>query len=167
MAYEIERKFLVKKDVWDNTPKGDGRFYRQGYLLTDPHKTIRVRITDTHGYLTIKGFTTGTTRREYEYKIPRDEAHDLLSNFAVSDLTKLRYIVHHDGKVWEVDEFSGDNEGLVIAEIELLEETEAFSLPDWAGQEVTGDERYYNSSLSLNPYNKWEIDLPVITLAPK
>ncbi len=155
MPYEIERKFLVKKDVWDKVLKGNCQFFRQGYLTTDPHKTIRVRITDTHGYLTIKGLSIGAKRREYEYEIPRDEADELLNNFVISDLAKRRYTIPYEGKVWEVDEFSGDNDGLIVAEIELAQETESFSLPDWAGQEVTGDERYYNSSLSLNPYKNW------------
>lgn len=154
MAIEIEKKFLVKKDVWDKAEKSDGQFYRQGYLVTDPHKTIRVRITDTHGYLTIKGFSIGATRQEYEYEIPRNEAEELLDNFAVSNITKIRYTITHDSKIWEVDEFPGDNEGLIMAEIELTDENETFTLPEWIGQEVTGDERYYNSNLSLNPYKK-------------
>lgn len=155
MPIEIEKKFLIKKDVWDKTAKGNSQFYRQGYLITDPHKTIRVRITDTHGYLTIKGLSIGATRQEYEYEIPRNEAEELLDNFAVSNITKIRYTITHDSKIWEVDEFSGDNEGLIMAEIELTDENETFTNPDWIGQEVTGDERYYNSNLSLNPYKKW------------
>jgi CYTH domain-containing protein len=158
MAFEIERKYLVNKDMWNKTDKGRGQFYRQGYLTTDPQKTIRVRVTDSHGWLTIKGLSVGATRKEYEYEIPRDEAIELLNNFAVSDITKIRYALPYEGKIWEVDEFLDENEGLILAEIELINEEEPFALPEWVGKDVTGDERYYNSNLSLNPYRNWRED---------
>jgi CYTH domain-containing protein len=155
MAREIERKYLVHKDRWNKAPKGKGEFYRQGYLTTDPHKTIRVRVTETKGYLTIKGISGGATRQQYEYEIPRADANELLNNFAVSDITKTRFTLAYEGKIWEVDEFLGANQGLIVAEIELTSEKEQFVLPEWVGDDVTGDEKYYNANLSLNPYKSW------------
>jgi adenylate cyclase len=156
MGKEIERKYLIELTKWQQVSKPKGALYRQGYLLTDPDKTIRVRLTETAGYLTIKGATVNTTRSEYEYEIPASEAKELLDRFSVSELSKTRYRIDHRGKVWEVDEFFGDNEGLVVAEIELTTEDEEFDIPGWIGKEVTGDAKYYNSSLTMNPYNKWE-----------
>jgi adenylate cyclase len=155
MGIEIERKFLVNKDLWNALEKPEGKFYRQGYLTTVPDKTIRVRLTDSGAYLTIKGRSTGATRSEYEYKIPDNEAKELLDNFAVAELTKFRYTMAYQNKIWEVDEFLGDNQGLIVAEIELDSETETFELPAWIAKEVTGEEKYYNSNLSVNPFNKW------------
>lgn len=155
MALEIERKFLVDKTLWDAAEKGKAHYYRQGYLMMQPNKTIRVRVTDTEGYVTIKGKSIGATRLEYEYTIPRQDAIELLDNFAESDIIKWRFKVEIGGKTWEVDEFLGDNEGLIVAEIELSDEAETFELPNWAAQEVTGDERYFNSALSVLPFKKW------------
>lgn len=155
MPLEIERKYLVDKQKWHDATKPKGQFFRQGYLLTDPNKTIRVRATDTKSFLTIKGLSVGATRPEFEYEIPKDEAVQLLDMFAVSDLTKIRYKVVFDEKLWEVDEFLGENEGLIVAEIELESEEETFSLPDWIANEVTGEDKYYNSNLSVLPYKKW------------
>lgn len=155
MALEIERKYLLHQDVWDNFPKPIGQTYRQGYILKDPDKTIRVRVTDTNAYLTIKGASVGATRTEFEFEIPKEEAVDLLDNFAVSELSKIRYKILHADKLWEVDVFLGDNEGLIMAEIELLSEDELFEIPEWIHTEVTGDIRYYNSNLSANPFKNW------------
>ena len=155
MPTEIERKYLVNKAKWNETDKPKGQFFRQGYLLTDPNKTIRVRVTDTKSYLTIKGLSIGATRAEFEYEIPKDEAEQLLNMFAISDLTKIRYKVLFKEKLWEVDVFLGDNEGLIVAEIELKSEEEAFDLPIWAEKEVTGEDKYYNSMLSVLPYKNW------------
>ena len=155
MGVEIERKFLVKKELWEALEKPKGNLYRQGYLLTDPNKTIRVRITDLCGYLTIKGISVGATRPEFEYEIPGNEAEQLLDNFSVSELKKIRYEILFKGKLWEVDEFLGNNQGLVVAEIELNSESEIFELPDWVDREVTGEGKYYNSNLSINPFTKW------------
>lgn len=154
MNIEIERKFLVDKSLWAEAEKPSGVFIRQGYLMIEPAKTVRVRIKDDHGFLTIKGVTTGAKRDEFEYEIPMDDALELQQNYAIASLTKMRYKIVVESKVWEVDEFLDDNAGLVIAEIELKNENESFDLPQWIAKEVTGDERYYNSYLSLNPFKK-------------
>jgi adenylate cyclase len=155
MAQEIERKFLIDKEKWAAAQKPLGHLYRQGYLLTDLNKTIRVRLTDKEGYLTIKGKNDGPTRAEYEYSIPPADAKELLDAFASSELSKIRYELLFDNKIWEVDEFLGDNEGLIVAEIELLSEDEKFTLPAWIGREVTGEIKYYNSNLTLVPFKNW------------
>lgn len=155
MGLEIERKFLVNHAKWAVTEKPKGEFYRQGYMLTDPNKTIRVRATDTKGFLTIKGKSEGATRAEFEYEIPKEEAIQLLDIFAVSDLIKYRYKVVFAEKLWEVDVFLGENEGLIVAEIELSSEDETFDLPDWVAEEVTGEKKYYNSNLSTLPFKQW------------
>lgn len=155
MGLEIERKFLVNKDKWNNIEKPDKSYIRQGYLLTDPDKTIRIRLTDHSGFLTIKGRSVGATRLEYEYEIPKEDALQLFDNFSINSLSKMRYKILFQNKVWEVDEFLGDNAGLMVAEIELTEETEQFEIPDWIGLEVTGIEKYYNSNLSINPFKNW------------
>ncbi|GGD46091.1 CYTH domain-containing protein [Emticicia aquatilis] len=155
MGLEIERKFLVNHVKWATVEKPNAEFYRQGYLLTDPNKTIRVRATDTKGFMTIKGKSEGATRAEFEYEIPKEEAIQLLDMFAVSDLTKYRYKILFAEKLWEVDVFLGENEGLIVAEIELSSEDELFELPDWAAEEVTGEKKYYNSNLSTLPFSKW------------
>lgn len=154
MPHEIEKKFLLKPE-WQQISKPKGEHFRQGYLLTDPTKTIRVRMTDTQGFLTIKGKSVGATRLEYEYEIPLQEAKELLDNFAVSELSKIRYKIPYQGKIWEVDEFLGDNQGLIVAEIELESEDEAFEIPTWVGEEVTQEAKYYNSNLTVFPYRKW------------
>lgn len=155
MGVEIERKYLVHQDQWEQLEKPDGELYRQGYLLTDPTKTIRVRQTSDKGFLTIKGLSVGATRPEYEYEIPFVEAQELLDLFAITELSKIRYTINIEGKVWEVDEFLGANKGLMVAEIELETEDENFSIPDWIDKEVTGEERYYNSNLTILPYRDW------------
>jgi len=155
MGIEIERKFLVIKEKWNQVDKGPGKLLRQGYILSDPEKTIRVRLTDTDGYLTIKGISHGATRQEFEYFIPQEEAVELLNNFSANEVSKVRYKVQVFGKTWEVDEFIGANEGLIIAEIELFSEHESFVSPTWVGKEVTSDIRYYNSNIAQTPYNCW------------
>lgn len=157
MALEIERKYLVNKEQWNAVEKPPGNLLRQGYLLTDPDKTIRVRVTDSKGYLTIKGLSVGIARPEFEYEIPRDEAQQLLDNFSVSDLQKIRYEIAFKGKVWEVDEFLGANAGLIVAEIELDSEAEQFELPAWIDREVSDEEKYYNSNLSVHPFTTWNV----------
>lgn len=156
MGIEIERKFLVKQEIWAQLEKPDGEFYRQGYLLTDPTKTIRVRQTSEKGFLTIKGISIGASRSEFEYEIPQEEAKDLLDQFSVSELSKIRYKILFENKLWEVDEFLGENKGLMVAEIELKSEDETFTIPDWIGEEVTGEEKYYNSNLTLLPFKNWK-----------
>lgn len=155
MGKEIERKFLVNHALWHQTVKPVGQLFRQGYLSLDPHKTIRVRITPEKAFLTIKGLTTGATRLEYEYEIPREDAQALLDNFSSAELSKIRYTLDFDHKTWEVDEFLGENSGLIVAEIELNSEEETFTLPPWIADEVTDQEKYYNANLTLNPYGRW------------
>ncbi|QIL40075.1 CYTH domain-containing protein [Pedobacter sp. HDW13] len=155
MGKEIERKFLINQQKWDSLSKPAGKLVRQGYLLTDKNKTVRVRATEAKGFLTIKGQTVGTTRLEYEYEIPLTEAVELLDHFSQAELSKTRYEIAFEGKVWEVDVFSGHNEGLIVAEIELESETETFNLPDWVSKEVTEEEKYYNSNLTITPFKNW------------
>jgi len=155
MGLEIERKYLVNKEKWDKVNKTKKQFMRQGYLIADPKKTIRVRLAGNQGFLTIKGLSVGATRPEFEYKIPKNDAVRLLENFAVAGLTKVRYYINYKNKVWEVDEFAGENSGLIIAEIELSSENEQYEIPEWIEKEVTGEAKYYNSNLSKNPYKNW------------
>jgi CYTH domain-containing protein len=153
MAIEIERKFLVKQDDWR---KGLGTLYRQGYLNSDENRNVRVRVIDDRGYLTVKGISQGATRIEYEYEIPKAEADAMLENLCEKPLiTKKRYKIEFKGFVWEVDEFLGENQGLIIAEIELVSEEQVFIKPEWIGEEVTGDPKYFNSNLICRPYSKW------------
>jgi adenylate cyclase len=154
MGVEIERKFLLQGDAWRTL--GQPVLLRQGYLSTDPARTVRVRIEGAHGTITIKGKSTGATRGEWEYPIPADEAAELLDSLCQQPLIeKYRRRIDYRGHIWEVDEFLGANAGLVVAEIELGHETDAFDKPDWTGAEVTGDPRYYNSSLIRLPYSLW------------
>lgn len=155
MALEIERKFLVDKDKWATIDKPEGILYRQGYILLDIHRTVRVRITPMHGYLTIKGISKGAVRNEFEYEIPREDALQLLDLFCTNEISKKRYCISLEGKLWEVDVFEGRNKGLIVAEIELNEEHESFVKPEWILDEVTEDTRYYNSNLSIHPFAEW------------
>jgi CYTH domain-containing protein len=156
MGIEIERKFLVNKDKWNLVSKPKKDFYRQGYLYSDSNKTIRVRQTNDKGYITIKGSVIGLSRTEFEYEIPKAEAEELLNQFSISELIKVRYKILFKNKVWEVDEFLGDNLGLIVAEIELEHENEQFEMPDWIANEVTGINKYYNSILATFPFSKWK-----------
>jgi len=154
MAVEIERKFLVQGDGWRGLVPG--KHYRQGYLSTDADRTVRVRVIEDRGYLTIKGATVNATRAEYEYAIPVEDAHAMLDTLCERPLVeKTRYRIEHQGMVWEVDEFAGENAGLLLAEVELDSEDQVIALPDWAGEEVTGELRYYNSNLIANPFSQW------------
>lgn len=154
MGVEIERKFLVRGDGW--RALGEPVLLRQGYLNSDPARTVRVRIEGAQGMLTIKGKSVGATRGEWEYPIPLAEAAELLDGLCEAPLIeKYRRRIVVGGHTWEVDEFLGANAGLVVAEIELAAETDSFVLPEWAGQEVTGDVRYYNSNLIRQPFSQW------------
>lgn len=155
MKFEIERKFLVNKASWKKVKKPKGKLYQQGYLLIKPDKTIRVRTDGKKAYLTIKGKSEGAKRSEFEYPIPVGDAVSLMETFRIPKIIKTRFEITYKGKKWEVDEFSGENEGLFMAEIELEYEDEKFDKPGWAGKEVTGDIRYYNSYLAKKPYRKW------------
>jgi adenylate cyclase len=155
MATEIERKFLVTGDSWRDAVESEARLM-QGYLANNANVTVRVRIKGDKAMLTIKGATLGVTRAEYEYAIPMDDAETMLKELAAGPVVdKTRHLVRVDDHVWELDVFHGDNDGLVMAEIELGSEDEAFRLPDWAGQEVSDDSRYYNVNLARNPYKHW------------
>jgi len=155
MGVEIERKFLVDQEKWEQVIKPQGTHYRQGYVLNEAKRTLRVRVTDKQGYITFKGPTDGITRKEYEYKIPVEDGTELLNGFAIAEVEKIRYRIPFEGHLWEVDEFLGDSEGLIMAEIELLHENDEFTLPAWISYEVSGDVRYYNSYLSTHPFKKW------------
>jgi adenylate cyclase len=152
MAIEIERKFLVTGDAWRDAP---ATYYSQGYLSRAKERTVRVRIAGEEAFLTIKGVTAGASRAEFEYPIPLWDARALLALCEQPLIEKYRRKILYEGYVWEVDEFLGDNAGLVVAEIELPAEDSVFTAPAWIGDEVTGDARYYNSNLSVNPYSHW------------
>ncbi|ABK43163.1 adenylate cyclase [Magnetococcus marinus MC-1] len=157
MSFEIERKFLLSHDGWRGL--ATGTLYRQGFLSTDKERVVRVRIAGDRGSLTIKGLTRGAKRREFEYEIPLDEAALLLDELCHQPLIeKHRYCIPHGQHMWEVDEFIGENAGLLIAEVELSAEDESVELPDWVGQEVTEDHRYANASLVSNPYRRWSTE---------
>lgn len=154
MATEIERKFLVKSEEWRNL--ATGIIYRQGYIATKNVTTVRVRLAGNQGYLTIKGTTQGISRAEYEYEIPAVDAQEMLDNLCESPLIeKTRYKIVIDDLVWEVDEFVGENQGLIIAEVELSDANQTINIPDWIGQEVSDDARYYNANLVQHPYSQW------------
>jgi adenylate cyclase len=156
MGIEIERKFLVNPVLWNQVRHKNQKSIMQGYLMNEPGKTIRVRLSGEQGFITIKGKSKGIARPEFEYKIPADEARQLLESFADEIIHKTRYEVEYFGKLWEVDDFKGDNLGLIIAEIELESENEPFELPPWAGREVTHETAYYNASLAANPFKNWQ-----------
>jgi len=154
MGIEIERKFLVSDDSWRENAMGI--LFRQGYLSAEADRTVRVRLEGDIGKLTIKGKTEGISRSEYEYEIPQQEAVELLDTLCLRPLIeKTRYRIEHDGLIWEVDQFYGANEGLILAEVELESEEAEFSLPGWAGQEVSDNPRYYNANLVTDPFTEW------------
>ncbi|MDG1038218.1 MAG: CYTH domain-containing protein [Polaribacter sp.] len=156
MSVEIERKFLVKNNDFKNESYSE-KYIKQGYLNSDKNRTVRIRITNEKGFMTIKGISsaTGTTRFEWEKEITKEEAEDLLLLCEPSIIEKTRYLVKVGHHIFEVDEFYGDNEGLVIAEVELNSENETFTKPIWIDEEVTGDIKYYNSSISKTPFKDW------------
>ncbi len=155
MSQEIERKFLVKGDFMPEVY--NSQRIVQGYICSTPGRTVRVRIRGEKGYLTIKGASdaSGMSRYEFEQEIPLADAEELLKLCEPGAIDKVRHLAKHGSHIWEIDVFAGDNEGLVVAEIELKSEDEPFSLPEWVGDEVTGDRKYYNSMLTKVPYCKW------------
>jgi len=154
MGVEIERKFLLVGDEW--RALGQPVLLRQGYLSATPERTVRVRIEGEQGVLTIKSKSEGASRGEWEYPIPLNDATELLERLCERPLVeKYRRRIGYAGFVWEVDEFLGENAGLVVAEIELPSQDAAFDRPAWIGQEVTADKRYYNSNLIRSPYSTW------------
>lgn len=154
MGIEIEKKFLLTGAGWKKL--ASGTTYRQGYLSTVKERTVRVRTIAGKGFLTIKGISVGASRLEYEYEIPLEDANSLLDELCEKPLIeKNRYKIEFSGFTWEVDEFFGENDGLVVAEIELESEDQSFDRPEWVGEEVTGDARYFNSNLIKKPYSQW------------
>lgn len=154
MAKEIERKFLVKGDAWRRL--AEGTLYRQGYLNSVKERTVRIRTVGDRAFLTVKGITVGSTRVEYEYEIPVADCNAMLDGLAEQPIIeKKRYRIPFGGLVWEIDEFFGENLGLIVAEVELKSEDEVFARPDWLGDEVGHDPRYFNSNLIAHPFTKW------------
>lgn len=155
MGKEIERKFLVVNDAWHSAVVRSQRF-EQGYLAITEDCAVRVRIAGDKSFLNIKNATLDIERQEYEYPIPLVDAREMLDSLCAGrTLSKLRHWVDHEGDEWEVDVFAGANQGLVLAEIEIEQRDQRFDLPEWAGREVSGDERYLNSYLAVNPYRTW------------
>jgi CYTH domain-containing protein len=152
---EIERKFLVEGEAW-RTP--DAVLIRQGYLNEDPSRTVRVRTAGANAFLTIKGKSKGATRAEFEYAIPLEDAEALFALCQRPLIEKFRHTIPYAGLSWEVDEFLGENAGLVVAEVELTSEGQCFERPAWAGREVTSEPRYFNSSLARNPFSRWDAE---------
>lgn len=152
MSIEIERKFLVTGSSWRQAA---GVRICQGYLNRDKERTVRIRLAGESAFLTIKGISKGASRAEFEYEIPATDGAQLLQLCDGPIIEKIRRVVLYEGSTWEVDEFLGENAGLVIAEIELQSEQQLFVAPDWLGEEVTYDSRYFNSSLTTYPYSRW------------
>ena len=156
MAQEIEKKCLVAGEFKESAKTATR--ITQGYLSSVPERTVRVRVKGEKGYITVKGIgnDSGASRFEWEKEIPVEDVRDLLKICEPGVIDKTRYLVDCDGHTFEVDEFYGDNEGLVVAEVELSDENEAFTRPSWLGEEVTGDKKSYNSMLMKNPYKNWK-----------
>ncbi len=156
MPEEIERKFLVIGDGWRDAAVGTR--FRQGFLSTEPERTVRVRVAGARGSITVKGKTVGAKREEFEYEIPLQDVERMLDGLCERPLIeKVRYTLCVGRHTWEVDVFEGENAGLVIAEVELESEEEAFDKPDWAGEEVTDEPRYFNSNLVAKPFRTWSL----------
>ena len=154
MGTEIERKFLLKDERWRIGALG--QLYRQGYVASSPGRTVRVRLAGDHAWLTLKGPVTGWARAEFEYEIPVADAAELLDTLCEKPLIeKTRYKIEVGEVTWEIDEFHGDNAGLVVAEVELASAGQAFESPPWLGQEVSHDSRYFNSRLAKHPFSTW------------
>lgn len=155
MATEIEHKFLIRDDRWRRQIES-AVWMRQGYLTSDARCSVRVRVADGRGFLNLKSGTLGIQRSEYEYPIPLAEAEEILDTLCEKPLLeKTRHYLRHGEHLWEIDEFAGDNAGLIVAEVELKHPEEPFARPDWLGEEVSHDIRYYNSQLVRVPYSRW------------
>jgi adenylate cyclase len=152
MPAEIERKFLVSGTDWRTS---NGQRISQGYLNRNKYRTVRVRIAGSKAFLAVKGITTGAVRAEFEYEIPLADAEALLKLCDGPLIEKVRHRVQHEGLTWEIDEFLGENAGLVVAEVELVSEDQKFARPPWVTKEVTTDARYFNSSLATRPFSLW------------
>ncbi len=151
---EIERKFLVKPELFPKS--GSDIIIKQGYLSVDPDRVVRIRREGNKAWITIKGRVEGITRPEFEYRIPVADAEELFRLVLPHPIEKIRHRVVFEGIRWEVDEFLGNNKGLLLAEVELEKEDQPYSHPEWLGEEVTNDPRYYNARLSQKPYSDWE-----------
>jgi adenylate cyclase len=156
MPKEIERKFLIEPEAWKQLDKPEGKHYKQGYIHGPDDVTIRIRIAESKGYITLKSNTVGISREEFEYEIPYEEAIDMMTSFTQVGTEKIRYKIPAGNLIWEVDEFLGKNAGLLLAEIELEDEDQAFDKPSWLGEEVSSDHRYFNSNLATHPFCDWE-----------
>ncbi len=155
MATEIEHKFLLRNDRWRSQVERSARL-RQGYLTSDARCSVRVRVANGQGFLNLKSGTLGIQRSEYEYSIPLAEAEEILDTLCEKPLLeKTRHYLHFGEHLWEIDEFAGDNAGLIVAEVELSRIDELFARPDWLGEDVSHDIRYYNSQLARHPYRNW------------
>ncbi len=157
MSVEIERKYLIKNDNWKSAVK-ESQHITQGYIKAD-NATVRIRCykDDHSAEITVKGKRDGISRLEFEYEIPYPDAREMQDKLCDSPLVeKTRHLIKHQGMLWELDEFHGDNQGLFVAEIELLNEEQTYELPDWVGEDVSYDSRYRNSRLSIEPYNNWQ-----------
>ncbi len=155
MTREIERKFLVRGEQWRSL-SDEGCFVRQGYLATGANSSVRVRVAGRGAWICVKGATVGVSRPEFEYRVPLADAEEMLGRLCEGPLIeKTRYRVSVGDHVWEIDVFHGDNAGLVVAEVELGGDDEHFLRPDWIGEEVSHDPRYYNACLSRHPYREW------------
>lgn len=154
MGTEIERKFLVRGEAWRSL--ATGVIYRQGYIVSGKDCTVRIRVADEQGYITIKGASEGISRSEYEYAIPLQDATELLNSLCQRPLIeKTRYRILWGNAVWEVDEFAGENQGLIMAEVELDHPNQPLEFPDWIGQEVSNDPHYFNANLAKHPFSQW------------
>jgi adenylate cyclase len=154
MGVEIERKFLVKNDSWRDNIQAK-QSISQGYLSVHPDRTVRVRISNTQAFLTIKSKSIGSVREEYEYEIPLSDGKELLALCEKPILSKTRFIIEHHNHKWEIDEFELENKGLIVAEVELKDENEHVEFPGWVGKEVTQENKYFNSQLGKNPFSNW------------
>jgi adenylate cyclase len=155
MATEIERKFLVTGEEWRKS--ATGTIYRQGYIFSDVRRTVRVRVAGEKGFLTIKGAAVGLVRPEFEYAIPIADAMLMLDTLCDRPLIeKTRYVLKQGDLTWEIDEFAGENQGLIVAEVELTDENQPVELPSWIGPEVSHDPRYFNAALAKNPFSHWK-----------
>ena len=155
MALEIERKYLI--DLEKISPLENGIRIKQGYLSINKDAVVRVRVKNDKAYLTIKGSNSGIARLEFEYEIPLNEANEMLEKLCQKPvIDKTRYLINHENHIWELDIFYGENEGLVVVEVELSSEDETIILPSWVKEEVTSDARYYNSNLMKHPFKDWE-----------
>ncbi len=159
MAQEIEHKFLLANNQWRELVE-NSVVYRQGYLTSNQNSSIRVRVSDKQAWLNIKSAIIGTQRQEYGYEIPLTDANEILDTLCIKPIIeKMRHFIKQGKHTWEIDEFFGENDGLIVAEIELSEVGEAFEKPIWLGDEVTYDVRYYNNNLAVQPYSQWRDDV--------